>query len=712
MLGVEFVSRTERTVTISVLGEQKVYELLYVIQFDSTRKRMSTIVRAPDGRILLLCKGADSIICERLRNKDSTSKILVDLNNALSGYGSEGLRTLVIAYSVLEEEPFKAWASRYEEALCAIVNREEKVADVGAELEWDLELVGATAIEDKLQGGVATTIELMIAAGIKVWVLTGDKKETAINIGFACALLNSSMNLMTFEDVTEANIEAELKQLTAKARNEDPREAADLALVIQGHLLISVLEDPKLSLVFLELAKMCKAVVCCRVSPLQKAQVVSLVKNNVSGAITLAIGDGANDVSMIQAAHVGIGISGLEGLQAARASDYSIAQFRFLQPLLLVHGRYSYRRIARLILYSFYKNISLYLTQLWFCLYNAFSGQSLIDSWALAFYNVVFTAFPIMVVATLDRDVDKERMLHIDQFPELYQDGIRGRLFSTKRFWIYVVNAIFHSAVAFFIPYYGACLVNDPRSGNYPDISALGVLSYTIILFIVTGKVGLETLSWTWINAVISIVSLCVWFGFIFIYARLFEFARVADFANWYGVPEMFVPNATFWLTIIISVVIALGRDFIFKYGRRHFNNRELSHVVQVLEYTHPSGFSRKHVPKEESHLLMRLETLAPKPTAHRFVPEMPQNGFAFAQEDNQGDMMGVIVKTRAVKTASAKFMSILGKKKKSNGESSPVTPTTSEPPPPLTEQEQEPVFTPNGVEREEGHIQRDPNAL
>lgn len=706
MLGIEFVSRTERTVTISVLGEERVYELLYVIQFDSTRKRMSTIVRAPDGRIMLLCKGADSIICERLRNQDSASKIMVELNSALSGYGSEGLRTLVLAYSVLEEGPFKEWAAKYEEALCAIVNREEKVANVGAEIEWNMELIGATAIEDKLQGGVASTIELMIAAGIKVWVLTGDKKETAINIGFACALLNSSMNVMTFEDVTEANIESELKQLVAKARNEDPSEAADLSLVIQGHLLITVLENPKIALIFLELAKMCKAVVCCRVSPLQKAQVVSLVKNNVAGAITLAIGDGANDVSMIQAAHVGIGISGLEGLQAARASDYSIAQFRFLQPLLLVHGRYSYRRIARLIMYSFYKNISLYLTQLWFCIYNAFSGQSLIDSWALALYNVVFTAFPIMVVATLDRDVAKERLLHVDQFPELYQDGIRGRLFSTKRFWIYVMNAIFHSAVAFFIPYYGACLVNDPRSGNYPDISALGVLSYTIILFIVTGKVGLETLSWTWINVGISIASLGVWFAFIFVYSQLFSFAPITDFANWYGVPGRFVPTTTFWLTILIAIVVALGRDFVFKYGRRHFNNRELSHVVQVLEYTHPTGFSRKDVPKDESHLLMRLETLAPKPTAHRFVPEMAQTGFAFAQEDHQGDTMGVIVKTRAVKAASAKFMSYLRMKKKTS-ESSPVTPTSSSAPPVMVAEE-ESTFTPNDAATEE----RDQNAL
>lgn len=147
-----------------------------------------------------------------------------------------------------------------------------------------------------------------------------------------------------------------------------------MALVIDGRTLDFALEDD-IKLTFLELATHCKAVVCCRVSPLQKALVVKLVRKNVHDSVTLAIGDGANDVGMIQAAHVGVGISGQEGLQAARSADFAIAQFRFLRKLLLVHGGWAYARMSKLICYSFYKNITLYLIQMWFAINNAWSAQ-------------------------------------------------------------------------------------------------------------------------------------------------------------------------------------------------------------------------------------------------------------------------------------------------------------------------------------------------
>ena len=680
-LGVAFVARTERTITVSVLGEERSYELLHVIPFDSTRKRMSTVVRAPDGSLMLLCKGADNVVVERLRRRAGDEALIGDLHAQLGDYGSEGLRTLVLAAKTLEEDVYAEWAARYEAAGCAVVARDEKVAAVGAEVEAELELVGATAIEDKLQRGVAATIELLIAAGVRVWVLTGDKQETAINIGFACALLNTSMSVMTFDDVEPSGMRRRLLELTRDA-NEAERlsgggggaaEAADLGLVIQGHLLINVFEDDGLSRLFLELARRCKAVICCRVSPLQKAQVVSLVKKNITSAVTLAIGDGANDVSMIQAAHVGVGISGLEGLQAARASDYSIAQFRFLQPLLLVHGRYNYRRIARLILYSFYKNMALYLSQLWFCLFNAFSGQSLIDSWALSCYNVMFTAFPVMVIATLDRDVERERLLHTQQFPELFQDGVRGRLFTTKRFWAYAANALFHSAVAFFVPYYGFCTVVNAATNSYPDIAGLGVLCYTTILFIVTGKAALETLSWTWANVFVCVGSIAVWFAFLAAYSRFFAAFKVGDFAGWYGVPSLVMPSAAFWLVLAVSVAIALGRDVAFKFARRHFDNRELSHVVQVLEHKHRhcgGDFTRRDVPPHERHLLMRLETLEPKPSARRFVSIQP-SGFAFSQDEGQAEGLRAMIRGKGVQRARTKLLSLLKRNKSANSTSS-----------------------------------------
>ncbi|MCH89296.1 phospholipid-transporting ATPase 3-like, partial [Trifolium medium] len=174
-----------------------------------------------------------------------------------------------------------------------------------------------------------------------------------------------------------------------------------LALVIDGKCLMYAL-DPSLRVMLLNLSLNCHAVVCCRVSPLQKAQVTSMVKKGAK-KITLSIGDGANDVSMIQAAHVGVGISGMEGMQAVMASDFAIAQFRYLEDLLLVHGRWSYLRICKVVIYFFYKNLTFTLTQFWFTFQTGFSGQRFYDDWFQSLYNVIFTALPVIIVGLFDK---------------------------------------------------------------------------------------------------------------------------------------------------------------------------------------------------------------------------------------------------------------------------------------------------------------------
>lgn len=634
-LGGVFVDRSEKDLEITICGQRRRYQLLQIVEFDSTRKRMSVVVKTPQNQIVLLCKGADSIIFERLAKTKENEVLLQETLQMLTVFAAEGLRTLVLAKAVLDPQRHAEWALRYEQAQCQLTGRAEAVAAVGDELEYNLDLVGTTAIEDKLQDEVPQTIELLIAAGIKVWVLTGDKQETAINIGYACALLNNTMNLMLFDTETKATVAAKIKEFKKKADddNSGSSNSADLGLVIQGELLHTVLEDDEIAKGFLELAKMCKSVVCCRVSPLQKAQIVLLVKESVQGSITLSIGDGANDVSMIQSAHVGIGISGLEGQQAARASDYSIAQFKFLKRLLLVHGRWSYRRISRLILYSFYKNITLYMTQLWFCFFNCFSGYSLTDQWALALYNVWFTAFPIMFVAVLDRDIDEKRILSTQQFPELYRDGLTNRLFNTKGFWQYIVNAMVHSAISFFVPL--VCLFHGDA-----DVTTLGVTSYSTVLFVVTGKVALETLSWTWLNVFIITLSLFVWYAFLLVYTNLFRWAQVSDFANWYGVAANSLTNPVYWLLLLLAITAATLRDFVWKYVRRNFRP-ELSHVIQILEDDRPK-FDRRDVPSSLSHLLGTLETLDPKENGHKFVFVTETTGYGFAQDSGQADFIKI----------------------------------------------------------------------
>eukprot|EP00741_Cyanophora_paradoxa_P005050 tig00000851_g4892.t1 len=384
-LGYGFRGRTARSVTITVFGREETYEVLATCEFNSARKRMSVIVRTPEGRIVLYTKGADTVIFERLNAAAAGKEALLE---HLNDFATEGLRTLVIGRREIAQAEYDEWSRTFLAAATALDGREAKL-DAAAELiEKELVLVGATAIEDKLQEGVPDAIATLAAAGIKIWVLTGDKVETAINIGFSCRLLTDKMVLIVINEETKKDVRESLLSKREQYKELIGFESENLAVIVDGKALRFVMEEKELMELFLTICKICKAVVACRVSPLQKAQVVKMVKDNVKPTpMTLAIGDGANDVTMIQEAHIGIGISGKEGMQAVRAADYAIAQFRFLKRLLLVHGRWNYKRVSKVILYSFYKNISFVLTLFYFGFYNGKSGTTLFESWLGAFWN-------------------------------------------------------------------------------------------------------------------------------------------------------------------------------------------------------------------------------------------------------------------------------------------------------------------------------------
>lgn len=364
--GFTVIGRSNDGIVVNVMGEDITYTVLNTLEFNSSRKRMSAIMRMPDGKIILFCKGADSIIYSRLK-KGEQYDLRKTTAEHLEMFAREGLRTLCIAQRELSEEEYQAWSREHDIAAAAVQDREDKLETVSDAIERELTLIGGTAIEDRLQNGVPDAIALLANAGIKLWVLTGDKVETAINIGFSCNLLNNDMDLIVFkiEDESLATAEAELDKhlqsfnmtgsdeelALAKKNHEAP--AATHAIVIDGDSLKLVLDD-RLKQKFLLLCKQCKSVLCCRVSPSQKAAVVRLVKNGLD-VITLSIGDGANDVAMIQEADIGVGIAGEEGRQAVMSSDFAIGQFRFLTRLTLVHGRWCYRRMAETIANFFYK---------------------------------------------------------------------------------------------------------------------------------------------------------------------------------------------------------------------------------------------------------------------------------------------------------------------------------------------------------------------
>jgi phospholipid-translocating ATPase len=386
-----------------------------------------------DGKIVLLCKGADSIIKNLLNEKSMDLFDRTDVH--LTKFADEGLRTLCLAWKEIPEDEYKEWKNVYHEASTSLEDRDEKVQKAYEQIEQNLTFIGATAIEDKLQDGVPECIARLAKANIKIWVLTGDKQDTAINIGYSCQLITNDMELFIVEGNTETEVLKELEdaekkidEILKKVKNNNKKDEEideiemsnisqninsnnnnnsnnsnfdGCALVINGHSLVFALNS-KLDKKLLEVACKCKAVICCRVTPGQKKSVVDLVKKHKK-AITLAVGDGANDVSMIKAAHIGVGISGQEGQQAVLASDFSIGQFKYLERLLLVHGRWSYYRISKFLRYFFYKNFASTLCHFWFAFFCGFSAQALFDPFFISTYNVFFSSLPVLALGVFDQ---------------------------------------------------------------------------------------------------------------------------------------------------------------------------------------------------------------------------------------------------------------------------------------------------------------------
>jgi phospholipid-translocating P-type ATPase (flippase) len=587
-LGIEFVSRTTKDITISVLGKEEKYDILDVIEFTSSRKRMSVICRNPKGQIVLYCKGADSIIYPLLNQPQQYGDITL---KHLEDFAKDGLRTLVCAKAILNENEYKAWSAEYAEAKCSFIDRDVRIEQVANKIEKNMDIVGVTAIEDKLQDGVPDTIATLAQAGIKIWVLTGDKQETAINIGFACDLLNNSMGLIILDGDSVESLYKCIQQNLDAAQSADKDNASQvLALIVDGQKLKLILENQELKMNFLRLGVLCKAVICCRVSPKQKADVVSLVKKNIQDTITLAIGDGANDVSMIQAAHVGVGISGQEGLQAANAADYAIAQFRFLKRLLLVHGRWSYRRISKLVLYCFYKNCVLYLTQFWYVFINAFSGTSIHDKWNVGLFNVLFTFLPIMALAVFDRDLKAEIA---EDYPILYEQGHKNTFFNAKVFVQWTVNGIWHSFVCFIVPILSLSMMHFSDGQDF-SLIGFGLVIYTSVVFVVTGKVIIETSSFTVINWLVIVFSVALWFIYLVIYSNLaflwdamrvrldFPFTEFNDIFAEFRVMSSF----PFWATVLLTTFIALLRDFAWKAWKRFHSRSNFVKLYYEIQYT------------------------------------------------------------------------------------------------------------------------------
>uniref|UniRef100_A0A671VRV7 ATPase phospholipid transporting 8B1 n=1 Tax=Sparus aurata TaxID=8175 RepID=A0A671VRV7_SPAAU len=495
--GYVFLSRTQDTISIKEMDHETTYEMLALLDFNSDRKRMSIILKFPDGRVRLYCKGADTTALD------------------VSFWGF--ILTCTVVFLLADE--YAAWSRKHKDAQVAMVDRDAALDRVYEEIESNLMLIGATAIEDKLQDGVPETIATLAKADIKIWVLTGDKKETAENIGYSCSLLTDDMQIHYGEDVNN---------------NKD----GNMSLQID----------------FVDMACECEAVICCRVTPKQKANVVSLVKK-YKKAVTLSIGDGANDVNMIKTADIGVGISGQEGMQAVMSSDYAFAQFRYLERLLLVHGRWSYIRMCKFLRYFFFKNFAFTLVHFWYSFFSGYSSQVAYEDWFITLYNLCYSSLPVLLVGLLDQDVNDKLSL---KFPKLYLPGQQGSMFNYKNFFISLFHGIFVSLIIFFIPY-GAFLQTMGQDGEAPsDYQSLAVVTASSLIFTVNLQISLDTSYWTFVNCFAVLGSIAIYFGIMFdihsagihvIFPSQFTFTGAASNA---------LRQPYLWLTIILTVGISL----------------------------------------------------------------------------------------------------------------------------------------------------------
>lgn len=473
-------------------------KILEVFPFTSEGKRMGIIVQfftgadaghdksaaskgaASEGEIWFFQKGADTVMSTIVTSNDW-------LDEEAANMAREGLRTLVIGRKRLSLAEYTAFSSAHMEASQTITNRAHKVQKVISQyLETDLELLGVTGVEDKLQQDVKPSLELLRNAGIKIWMLTGDKVETARCVAVSAKLVARGQYVHTI---------SKLRSRTAALEHLDfLRGKLDACLLIDGESLALYLRNYQTE--FISVAVLLPAVVACRCSPTQKADIAHLIRRFTHKRVA-CIGDGGNDVSMIQAADVGIGIVGKEGRQASLAADFSITQFSHLVKLLVWHGRNSYKRSAKLAQFVIHRGLIISVCQTVYSCWRGFEPEGLFIDWLMVGYATVYTMAPVFSLV-LDRDVD-EGLANL--YPELYKELTTGAALSYKTFFIWVAVSL----------YQGIVIQGGAEMLVQKDGPRMVAVSFTCLVFNELIMVATEITTWNWVMALSIVGTACVY---------------------------------------------------------------------------------------------------------------------------------------------------------------------------------------------------------
>ena len=526
-LNMRLIYRTDKEIKIkNISGTIEEYNILANFPFSSDTKRMGIILQNKKyGHIIFYLKGAENVMMNFVK-KEYVGYIKENTENL----ATKGLRTLVLTQKLIPQKEFKIWFDEYSEALTSMDNRKQKLRDVISKLENNMEFLCVTGVEDLLQNEVATTIDNLRNAGIKLWMLTGDKVETATCISISTGLKakNHKIFTLTYNQIKdEENPENEINKLKEKLEEYNNKIMIDPHLfILDGDTLDLALKQCQKE--FYESAMQAPSVVCCRCSPTQKRLIVKNIKK-YTNCRTAAVGDGGNDVAMIQEADVGIGIVGKEGLQASLASDYSIKEFKNLSILILWWGRIAYKNTSTMANFIVHRGLIIAFCQFFFSLMFYFNPVPLYNGFLTFGFSTIFTNLPIISIL-LDQDVDKKNVLN---FPNLYKILLKGREINLKNFLWWLFKAIIQANIIMF----GSLFM-------FPDNIFLKIVTCSF-----TALVYLEILNiYTEINKI-------HWFMIFSLLGTCAVYTLTLAFLNNYLDIYFVIKKDIFWKIIVISVI-------------------------------------------------------------------------------------------------------------------------------------------------------------
>ena len=638
--GYKLIEASVNGKTIEINGKNYYYEILQVLGFSSERKRMSIIVKYRN-EIILYIKGADSEISKRLSKSNIKSDNYDIISNGLIEFSKQGLRTLMIAYRKIKNEDYNLWRNKlYEEEINIEKNYtlHDRLYDI---IENNLILLGGTVVEDKLQDNVPQTIKELKTAGIKIWILTGDKLDTAESIGYNCNLLSKNQKIFVLKiinneeedlvmnksfkelnnffkefqeflvslvkkynsesqylnnnwifnnsNIRNYNIEItqdnnpELNKQSTKLFNFSSINFELFNYIIENDILEPfsiIIESPVLNLLFkdeemtkdfVKIAYYSNTVICCRISPSQKSQIIQKIKKFDKNAVTLAIGDGSNDVSMITEANIGIGIYGEEGVSAVQASDFAIGEFQLLKRLLFIHGRSNLYRISKMIIYFFYKNFIFSFCQFYYSTRCLASGQSIIDEWYVTFYNLIFTSIPLCIRALTDTDIDINN--ENQNLALLYKENRdKNQIFTFKKLILNFLKGIFFSLIFYLSGFDNEILIH----GYNKNMSYVSLRIYISIIVVVSMNLLIQS------HFIVYLLPLSIGittFLFLIIFLVLNHYGL---FFNYNSKASLIVPiiSSQFILGILYIACINFVFEFSSKLFRIYFNNSLSSKLI------------------------------------------------------------------------------------------------------------------------------------